>query len=93
MRKSLQTIHFNLRDVAYLATPGVMVNDHSNGVRRFVTQSVEAAQGWTEDFHKNSRELRQRDPEGFEAWFSAYQEWRSGDLSKEIPHPEKYATK
>lgn len=93
MNKSLQTLHFNLRDTAYLATPGVLVDDHSGGVRRTVEQSREEAQKWIEAFHQNSQELSERDPEGFQVWFSAYMEWRRGDLSKDIPHPEKYASK
>lgn len=69
------------------------VRTSSTGPLKFETQTRREAQRWEEELHEKSKELNERDPEGFKAWLAAYVEWRHSDLSEDVPHPEKFATK
>lgn len=93
MKTSLLTLQINLQDVAYLATPGGTVRTSSTGPLKFETQTRREAERWEGELHEKSKEPHERDPEGFAAWFATYVEWRSGDRSRGVPHPKKFATK
>lgn len=96
MRKSLQVVMLNLQHAAYDSTPGALRKDYGAEGKgphgEFLRPITEAeAASRQDDFERLAAELRERDPETYEAWRADFEFWRSTDPTVRMPQVDLYA--
>jgi hypothetical protein len=91
-RQTMQTLCRNVSWTAYQSTPGALIKDYDTKETLRPTTDEEAAKV-RPDFDRHVQEFRDRDPKGHAAWYSAFNDWRSGDMSELMPEPESFLTK